>query len=170
MEVTQVTQVSEFCEIFCSANIPLWNEVEIDIDILLNRFVIIWSPTFLQYRRIWSHLSVGSTPDRLNFPDCVTIIKIIGSKTFVGLTADQMYCFTGISQLMAPLHSVHSTIKSVPNMYFDGYSGEIMVSVFSWTGDRALHWYVVCISNLLVIFKRKIAGYFLSCGAWKCKT
>ena len=48
MEVTQVTQVSEFCEIFCSANIPLWNEIEIDIDILLNCVVIIWSPPFLQ--------------------------------------------------------------------------------------------------------------------------
>ena len=38
MEVTQVTQVREFCEIFCSANIHLWNEVEIDI--LLNCVVI----------------------------------------------------------------------------------------------------------------------------------
>ena len=46
IEVTQVTQVSEFCEIFCSANIHLWNEVEINI--LLNCVVIIWSPPFLQ--------------------------------------------------------------------------------------------------------------------------
>ena len=48
MEVTQVTQLSEFCEIFCSVNIHLWNEVEINIDILLNCVVIIWSPPFLQ--------------------------------------------------------------------------------------------------------------------------
>ena len=48
MEVTQVTQFSEFCEIVCSVNIHLWNEVEINIDILLNCVVIIWSPPFLQ--------------------------------------------------------------------------------------------------------------------------
>ena len=41
MEVTQVTQFSEFCEIVCLVNIHLCNEVEINIDILLNCVVII---------------------------------------------------------------------------------------------------------------------------------
>lgn len=91
------------------------------------------------------------------------------------LTADQADCLAAILNIRCPLHRAHSSDQIGTKYVYlrrifwakrkmeQAYFREPEITM----KDRALHWYVVCISTFLVIFKRRNANYFFSVRAYK---